>query len=444
MASPLKTYLGRSIDLLRRSTAKVVKMDATPQATPTTIFSFDSSRSTSEHPTDDVSHFGLGSDSEVGGLSTSNLALIPSFSSSSSSSSSSSLAGASASSSTSNGASSTDGSGVQYSHMAFYGYMSTRVPPSQTGKIRTGYAGFRNTSRPTLFGQDTWDLELYTHLKVVVGYRGWEGWRNRWVVNIGIDGRPRSDVFQHRLDIPPSSASTTSKLPLDPLATSTPQLEFTTLYLPLSSFVLIKKGLIATSPIPLPRSDIRTVGFALLGRDRGDDGPLDASASAASASAGATGSGEGYTPGQGLKNLGMRLGGWGKTTAEEAKDDPELRALLEEDARGPSSSSSSSASAQGVEPGLLARSELPTPPRPTAAPSRPVPSTASSGGYHRVGSGSASAAGTSPGSTAAATATAASPATIVSGDEREGYYELCIKSVEAVKWDPEAENELEV
>ncbi|OCF38986.1 hypothetical protein I317_07241 [Kwoniella heveanensis CBS 569] len=428
MASPLRTYLGRSIDLLRRSTAKVVKMDATPQATPTTIFSFDSSLSSPEHPTDDVSHFGLGSDSEVGGLSTCNLALIPS----SGSGAGSSNTGAAAAASLDGSVARSSHPDVSYSHMAFYGYMSTKVPPTQTGKIRTGYAGFRNTSRPTLFGQDTWDLELYTHLKVVVGYRGWEGWRNRWVVNIGIDGRPRSDVFQHRLDLPPSSASTTSKLPLDPLATSSPPLVFTTLYLPLSSFVLIKKGLIAASPIPLPRSDIRTVGFALLGRDRGDDGPLESTAASAS------GDGNGYTPGQGLKNLGMRLGGWGKTTAEEAKDDPELRALLEEDARGTPSSAG-----QGVEPGL-ARSAAPAPtPAPESAlPSRPTRPATASGGYHRVGSGSTAGAGAST-ITALSTATAPNTSGLALGDEREGYYELCIKSVEAVKWDPENENENE-
>ncbi|WVQ95560.1 hypothetical protein IAU59_002657 [Kwoniella sp. CBS 9459] len=445
MASPLKTYLGRSIDLLRRSTAKVVKMDATPQATPTTIFTFDSSLSGPEHPIDDVSHFGLGSDSEVGGLSTCNLALIPSAASGSRSTGTPAAAVSSSTASSAeniDGSGSDLGSGVPYSHMAFYGYMSTKVPPTQTGKIRTGYAGFRNTSRPTLFGQDTWDLELYTHLKVVLGYRGWEGWRNRWVLNIGIDGRPRSDVFQHRLEIPPSASSTSSKLPLDPLATSSPPIEFTTLYLPLSSFVLIKKGLIAASPIPLPRSDIRTVGFALLGRDRGDDGPLEATAS--SAGAGLTSAGEGYTPGQGLKSLGMRLGGWGKTTAEEAKDDPELRALLEEDARASATSNGPSVVGEGVEPGL-ARSEVSSLPRP------PRPSSANTSGYHRVGSAAGSGvrgagAGATQGTPATATSTTASsaPTTSVLGDEREGYYELCIKSVEAVKWDPENENELEV
>lgn len=28
---------------------------------------------------------------------------------------------------------------------------------------------------------------MVIYLRIVVVYRGWEGWRNRWVVNIGVD-----------------------------------------------------------------------------------------------------------------------------------------------------------------------------------------------------------------------------------------------------------------
>ncbi|WVR08511.1 hypothetical protein IAU60_005566 [Kwoniella sp. DSM 27419] len=397
MASPLKTYLGRSIDLFRRSTAKMVKMDAAPRAEPTTIFSFNSAM----QPVDDPSHFGMGADSEVGGLSTCKLALIPgngSIASGSGSGSSSVSGSGSGSTITSTPAAS---SSSDVSHIAFHGYMSTRVPPTQAGKIRTGYAGFRNTSRPTLFGQDTWDLDIYTHLKIVVGYRGWEGWRNRWVVNIGIDGRPKSDVFQHRLELPPNSQSTSSQFALDPLAPPPPQ--FTTVHLPLSSFVLIKKGQIASSPVALPRSLVRTVGFALLGRDRGDDGP------------------EGSPVSQGLKSL--KLGGWGRASAQEAQDDPELKALLEEDQQRQQASNPAAGSAQVKQP----------PPRPAAS--------RSSGGYHRVGSNGAASSPTLAPATGEVDAAVSSPS---AAEEREGYYELCVRSVEAVKWDPEADAPEEV
>ncbi|WWC65143.1 uncharacterized protein I303_107757 [Kwoniella dejecticola CBS 10117] len=374
MSNPIKSYLGRSIDLLRRNTARVVQSEPTPRALPTTIFSFDSTNP----PVDKIDQFGLGSDIEVGGLSTCNLSLIPS-----------------------NANASSDAG--QYSHMSFYGYLSTKIPQAKIGQIRTGYAGFRNTSKPTLFGQDTWDLELYSHLKIVVGYRGWEGWRNRWVVNIGVDGRPKSDVFQHRLELPPSPNSTSSKVPLDPFTFhATPQ-SLSTLYLPLSSFVLIKKGVISPSPIPLDKSAIRTIGFALLGRDRGDDGPSGSSP----LTSGANGS-------KGL--LGnFNLGGWGKTplSKEEIESDHDLKSLIEEDSPSP------------------APAQEPTRRAPSASPN-------SAGGYHRVGA------------TQAATPKDATDATNVPSEtglngkaqgqgqeDKEGYFELCIKSVEAVKWDPE-------
>ncbi|WVW80965.1 hypothetical protein I302_102956 [Kwoniella bestiolae CBS 10118] len=377
MTTPLKSYLGRSIDLLRRSTAKVVQSEPTPTALPSKIFSFDSAHP----PVDKIDQFGLGSDIEVGGLSTCNLALIPS----SSSSSSSSLPTPPPSPSSGVGDAVEDG---HYSHMAFYGYLSTKIPQSKLGQIRTGYAGFRNISKPTLFGQDNWDLELYSHLKVTVGYRGWEGWRNRWVINLGIDGRPKSDVFQHRLELPPqpSTPLSSSNIPLDPFAFPSDPTTFSTLYLPLSSFVLIKKGVISHSPIPMPKSSIRTIGFALLGRDRGDDGP----------------SAPQTQQQQGLLRS-FKLGGWGKSDVNEANEDTELKALLEEDQ--PSAPSA------------------PTPQRKTAA------SPSSGGGYHRVGATQASTSNSVAADTVNATGSGQ--------EEREGYFELCVKSVEAVRWDPE-------
>lgn len=143
----------------------VARMELHPETGPQTIFSFTSTHPPVDHP----HHFSTGSDAQLGGLTTADLKLIPAQPP----------------------AEPTASSQPSYSHMAFYGYMSTAVPPTHAGKIRTGFAGFRNTSRSTLFGQDTWDLDMATHLRIVVAYRGWEGWRNRWVVNIGVDDRPK-------------------------------------------------------------------------------------------------------------------------------------------------------------------------------------------------------------------------------------------------------------
>ncbi|KAE8541493.1 hypothetical protein D1P53_002855 [Cryptococcus gattii VGV] len=349
----LRAYLERSASLFGRNAQK--------ETGPQTIFSFTSTHPPVDHP----HHFSTGSDAQLGGLTTADLKLIPSQPP----------------------AEPTASSQPSYSHMAFYGYMSTAVPSTHAGKIRTGFAGFRNTSRSTLFGQDTWDLDMATHLRIVVAYRGWEGWRNRWVVNIGVDDRPRTDIFQHRLELPSSPLSTSSTQPLDPFALPLPH--FTTLHLPLSSFVLIKKGHVSPTPVAMSRSQIRTVGFALLGRDRDDvASPLPPAASKKGVA-------------------GVSLGGWGRGSVDEAETDPELKAMLEEDRLlGPDANAGSSMSGK-TQPG---------------------------GGYHRKGVAQ-------PSSVAAAapatTQLAAGGEEAIIGEVKEGYYELCIKSVEAVKWDPE-------
>ncbi|WVN89663.1 uncharacterized protein L203_104893 [Cryptococcus depauperatus CBS 7841] len=353
----LRAYLERSANLFRKNIERAARMEIHPETGPRRIFSFSSSLGS----VDPVDQFSTGSDQQLGGTTTAELALVPDA----------------------RMAETTAQRDVGYSHLAFYGYMSTAIPPSQQGKIRTGFAGFRNASRSTLFGQETWDLDLATHLKVVVGYRGWEGWRNRWVVNVGVDDRPKTDIFQHRLEIPPSSFSTASPQSLDPLTPPLPI--FSTLYLPLSSFVLIQRGQVSSLPVPMPKNQVRTVGFALLGRDR-DDNPT-APAPAA------------HGPGIG----GITMGGWGKASLE-AEYNPELKRMLEED--------------QILGSEATAGTSM----------SEPVPST--SGKYHRAGKAPPTA------------ATDAVQTEAVGLGDKEGYYELCLKRVEAIRWDPELEQEV--
>lgn len=135
-----------------------MRMDAAPKPPPQTLFSF----THANQPVTPVDSFATGSDIDIGGLSTNTLTPVASGSQ--------------------------DG---QQEYLAFHGNMSLKVPQAYVGRIRTGYSAFRNKSRPTLFGEDTWDLGLYSHLRVVVGYRGWEGWRSRWALNIQTDGPVR-------------------------------------------------------------------------------------------------------------------------------------------------------------------------------------------------------------------------------------------------------------
>lgn len=146
-----------------------------PDTAPLTIFNFNAAAG----PIDAPKTLATGSDADIGGLSTCELTAVSEGgeSSSFSSSSSSDAPGSSSSSSP--------------SHLSFHGNLSLHVPSKYAGRIRTGYAAFRNKSRPTLFGEETWDLGLYSHLKVEVAYRGLDAWRSRWVVNMQTDGPVR-------------------------------------------------------------------------------------------------------------------------------------------------------------------------------------------------------------------------------------------------------------
>lgn len=150
-----------------------MRMDAAPKPPPLTLFSFDHAH----QPVTPPAEFATGSDVDIGGLSTCALTPTPSAESSS------------------------------QEYLAFHGNLSLRVPPAYQGRIRTGYAAFRNKSRPTLFGEDTWDLGLYSHLRVVVGYRGWEGWRSRWALNIQTDGPVRCVIPSEPPDFTRSAAA---------------------------------------------------------------------------------------------------------------------------------------------------------------------------------------------------------------------------------------------
>jgi len=193
----------------------------------------------------------------------------------------------------------------------------------------------------------------------------------------------RSDLFQHRLDIPSSSASTTSRIPLD--LTSSPAPTFSTLHLPLSSFVLTNSGQPAQEQIPMLRSKIRTIGFALIGNNRTDDGSVPPGVAEEQA-----------------KRAGA--GGWGRGKGE-VEVDSELEELMRSD-----------------QPSTPA-----TPPRPSS-PARPPGSK-----YHTLN------AQPEVDEFDLEEETTEDGALETVQMDSEGYYELCIKSVEAVRWDPETD-----
>ncbi|EJT50907.1 hypothetical protein A1Q1_07880 [Trichosporon asahii var. asahii CBS 2479] len=280
--------LNRSLDGLKRNTGKgmwntasrplttsaVLRMNPDPHSGALPIFSF----TADSPPVNEVGDFALGSDLDIGGQSTcvftqvsdkgDNLGEIANTDSGSVAQLPSSAGSAADDTGPSGGAYSAQTQHEEKgkpSHASFHGILSLNVPAEHRGKIRTGYAAFRNRKRQTLMGEETWDLDRYTHLRVELAYRGWDVWRSRWVCNLQTDGPVRSDLFQHRLDLPSEYASK-EPTPMSPLKCT--GLNFTTVHLPLDGFVLTNSGQTSEKQIKMMQNKIRTIGFALLGGGR--------------------------------------------------------------------------------------------------------------------------------------------------------------------------------
>ncbi|ELU40466.1 complex I intermediate-associated protein CIA30 [Rhizoctonia solani AG-1 IA] len=160
MSGPWTRAINRTAQVLRdntaRSTPPVVRMEGlSPNVEAKTLFSFRTPQ--------DIQQYALGSDSDLGGNSTAHLDHHP------------------------------DG------YARFWGDMRLDVKAGLEGKLRPGYAGFRNKSRPTLFGQIYDDLSLHKYLALRVKAGGEPHTQNSYFVNIQTDGPVQSDLWQHRL-----------------------------------------------------------------------------------------------------------------------------------------------------------------------------------------------------------------------------------------------------
>lgn len=160
------------------------------------------------------------------------------------------------------------------------------------------------------------------------------------------------------------------------------------------------------------RERVRTIGISLLGGGRStEDAPPVPASSSSSAVAG---------PSAGTFAEAQRLaaGGWkgGADAGKGGKEvyvDEEMEALMRSDLP-----------AGAQLPGRVQQQQQQ--PQSQQAVSRP----SATGGYHRVGSASLP----------PASVEEVPPAPTAEGTPEEGYFELSIKSVEAVRWDPEAED----
>ncbi|GAA99396.1 hypothetical protein E5Q_06094 [Mixia osmundae IAM 14324] len=205
-----REYLNRSFDVFKSRSVALTRMDplGTSQKVQMTM-------ATLRSP-DDLRSFALGADSDIGGHSTAHLDLDA------------------------------DGKG------RFSGSLSSKVP--QGLKLggseinRTGYAGFRTKSRPSIFGIQTWDTSLHQFLKLRLRNSGDS---MRYFVNLQTDGPVQSDLFQHRLILGEVG-------------------KWEDVLVAFDHFTLINSGDLSETQISMMREKIRTVGISVLGPAEGD------------------------------------------------------------------------------------------------------------------------------------------------------------------------------
>jgi len=158
----------------------------------------------------DLAQYVVGSDADIGGYSTAKLELDP------------------------------------VGHAKFWGELRTDVKPELRGKMKSGYAGFRNKKRPSLFGEVTDDLSEYKYLTLQIRAKGDPMTHKEFYVNIQTDGPIESDLWQHRLHFEGDG-------------------EWEEVKVPISNFFLTNSGDIVNTKMIMMAEQIRTVGVSLLG-----------------------------------------------------------------------------------------------------------------------------------------------------------------------------------
>ncbi|KAF9237634.1 NADH:ubiquinone oxidoreductase intermediate-associated protein 30 [Melanogaster broomeanus] len=139
----------------------------------------------------------------------------------------------------------------------FWGEMRLSVRPEFQGKIRGGYAGFRNKPRPTLFGELCDDVSGHQYLALRLRLGGDPRLRNSYFVNLQTDGPVTTDLWQHRLYFKRNDGG------------------WEDVFVPFDNFILTNTGELVQDQITMYRERIRTVGISLLGGNSGVSGPYD-------------------------------------------------------------------------------------------------------------------------------------------------------------------------
>jgi len=139
----------------------------------------------------------------------------------------------------------------------FHGQMSLAVRKGLEGRVRGGYAGFRNKHRTTLFGEITDDVTFHEYLALRVRAAGHPQTRHSYYVNLQMEGPITADIWQHRLFFNRGDGA------------------WEDIYIPLDDFVLTNAGEVASHQITMARDKVRSIGISLLGGNSGVEGPYE-------------------------------------------------------------------------------------------------------------------------------------------------------------------------
>jgi len=139
----------------------------------------------------------------------------------------------------------------------FWGDMRLEVRRGYEGRIRAGYAGFRNKPRTSLFGTITDDVTFHRYLALRVRVGGAPSLRNSYYVNLQTEGPIATDLWQHRLFFRRTDGG------------------WEDVFIDFNDFVLTNAGQVVTGRVQMNRERVRSVGVSLLGGNTHSAGPYE-------------------------------------------------------------------------------------------------------------------------------------------------------------------------
>ncbi|KAL4257412.1 CIA30 family protein [Pleurotus pulmonarius] len=233
-------YVNRSSQVLRDNLAKILLMQGAdaPSRAPRSLFTFNTPQ--------DISQFATGSDSDIGGFSTVNFDFVEDES----------VNGPIGRVNRPTPPSSKDVPQLPVGTARFWGKMSLRIPSTPAANkpriTRSGYAGFRNKARPSLFGNITEDLSSHDYLALRLRPSGNPITRTSYFVNI----QTEDDI-----DVPEEELLQVKDGGWEEL------------YIPFNNFVLTHAGEISLQSKPtIRREKVKSIGISILGGNSGVEG----------------------------------------------------------------------------------------------------------------------------------------------------------------------------